>query len=773
MSFSLFYQNPVFIPGHKLSVSSGFLSTYKESLITDVHNLATVEVNGFNQRQLLIGGEHLDWLIATRSTNQIALFSFSWTAPFELKMIGSYHHQGSRITDLKFCPFNFPELVFCCMDGSLHGLELDSLMMSQEQDLEMELTAEEIHLVGSSSPVRALCEYAHGPGHLLLAQDTQILSINRIQGNNHFEIVLKFDSEERVLCMQSTKSNLGSPNTDPYLIAILTNLRLQLNDTRSFPETLLSWDIKDTIISSNFLNFNLHDHGDSERTQLGRVIYGDLHEGDLHEVTFLIGGSRVQVEAPMEAGRCIGIKRRLEEDPGGLEVVMSRRRQYCDFISLFAYGLVHFNDAFHSRTVNIPSFVDRMNWRYPVESIQQRLMPSRELSRWKEYFRRSVDTLGVSFLPLDPELSGLLIRINPIGDLVFHRVSPVEDPETIRKNQRLLKEDWSFRVVSSPWPVTREWPIEIRQESYWTGSKEVLELDSLDLNCGRREMIVLQPKWIPPLTQLWLNVPLHLMSTRLNVSGKMTYSSVGGSEASRYAPPLPLTFHQRFFKETFFLPNEGMERNKIVLNLRQQDVQSLLKRTHGMSLWTLHYDLLYYHFKKDGEDLDNAKKKFGKDFTKVTHFQNRVRKENNKPISIAMELVASHENAKLLGKAYLDGVKSFFLDQFQKRSTPTFKHHKVKIIPPVYCTKGKDFMHEMRSWESDFSQEDLTGADEVFIPTMKKEDNETPEIKINFQKSKFKPIISLPPSNEEEKFKLKDLETSWQNEWRQKYSRNG
>lgn len=756
-----------------MSVSSGVLGPGDESLITDIRNLATVEVNGFNQKQLLIGGEHLDWLIATRSTNQIALFSFSWTVPYELRMLANYHHQGSRITDLKFCPYNFPELVFCCMDGSLHALELDSLVMSQEQDLEMELSAEEIHPVGILSPVRALCEYGHGPRHLLLAQETQILSINRIQGNNRFEIVLKFDSEEKVLCMQSTRSNLGSPNTDPYLIAILTNLRLQLNDIRSFPETLLSWDIKDSVTSSNFLNFFLHDYGDSERTQLGRVIYGDLHEGDLHEVTFLIGQPRVQMEAPMEAGGCVGIKKGVKQDPGGLEVIMSRRRQYCDFISLFAYGLAYFNAAFHSRTVHIPSFIDRMNWQYPVEMIQKQLMPSRELSRWKEYFRRSMDTLGISFLPLDPELSGLLIRVNPVGDLVFHRVSPVDDPETIKNNQKLQMEGWTFRVVSNPWPVTREWPIGVRQESYWTGSKEVLDLDSLDLNCGKREMIVLQPKWIPPLTQLWLNLPPHLMSTRLNVSGKMTYSSVGGSEASRCPPPLPLTFHQGFFKETVSRSNEAEERIKIGLNLRQQDVQSLLRGTHGMSLWTLHYDVLYYHFKKDGEDLDNAKEKFGKDFTKVTQFQNRVRKENNKPISIAMELVASKESAKMLDKAHFDGVKSFFLDQLQKHPTPSFEHHKVKIIPPVYCTKGKDFMHEMRSWESDFSHEDLTGADEVFIPMMKKEAEETPEVKMTFQRSKFKPIISLPPPNEEEKFKVKDLEISWRNEWKQKYSRNG
>eukprot|EP00210_Caulerpa_lentillifera_P000782 g757.t1 len=736
----LFIFHPIGNQGQKLSCCKGVLDTSPEMLVTDVRNLVSTETNGIDLRQIVIGGEHLDWLIASRSSNQINIFTFSWTEPYELKLKCCYNHSGQRITDMKFCPYNYPELIYSCIDGSLHVVDLETILMSDEQDLEIEIVGQKIHSNEGPTPVRAIVEYGPDHSRVLLGLEKHILFIKRAPDGNKHNTVMKFTNDENLLCMQSTNSNPLSPTTDKYLIAILTNKRLLLHDTRAFPEALLSWDLYAETTPPDTLCFSLQHDREVEDVQLGRIIYGDYYTGDLLEATFAIGESRVAMEAPVSTkGEIAAIKRLDGSSSMGLEVVMSRYRQHWDFISQFAYGLSYFSDAFHSKTVHIPSYINRLTLLDPNFRLRQRLLPSREVTQWKEYFKRSNDTLGISFLPPVGTGPALLVRMNPVGDLVFHTMRSVEDPGTLERNKQLQLEDSSFRRFSSTWKVTRDWSLEVKDNSYWTGSKTTVDLNNVSLNCAQREMIVLQPKQLPALTQLWFNVPSYLMSAALKASGKLTYSVNRKRDDLKSAPPIPLTLHQR---------------------------------NAAVSLWTLHYEALYYHFQKDREALESSRTKLGTDYMPRPHFSLRVEKQIDEATSITPDMISGANNVKFLDSNVLNDLRSSISHQIKQASGDSLARHRVKIIPPVYCTKGKDMMQEMRRWESDLSHIEFAGMDEIHIPVLKKDGSGTPEVKLSFKETKHEPIIPLPPRNEEEIFKLRDLEASWKKEWTGRYSKS-
>lgn len=154
-------------------------------------------MNGFSQHQLKISETGLAALvndayrlIASRSFFGIHIVALMNPPHFNLKWIASIQHGESRITDMQFSPFTFPELIFCCTDGSLFIVDLQPILDTSETiKLEAKkIDQPDIDGCEAISSIRCRCIYGYHPRQILLSKTKTLTFFDLSSGKSLFTL---------------------------------------------------------------------------------------------------------------------------------------------------------------------------------------------------------------------------------------------------------------------------------------------------------------------------------------------------------------------------------------------------------------------------------------------------------------------------------------------------------------------------------------------------------------------------------------------------------
>ena len=147
-----------------------------------VVTLSTVDVDVGPLCQLVLSGQNLGVvlkshcrMVAARSSHTIQIFKLENS---QLTHIGYVRHPGVRLTDMQFCPYSYPELTYCCSDGSIHAVRLDKTFENLPMPLHSTEWAARSDLLEDEETTKCLCCYGMHPRQVLFSLKNSLSSVH-------------------------------------------------------------------------------------------------------------------------------------------------------------------------------------------------------------------------------------------------------------------------------------------------------------------------------------------------------------------------------------------------------------------------------------------------------------------------------------------------------------------------------------------------------------------------------------------------------------------
>ena len=144
--------------------------------------LSSVDVGVGPLCQLVVSGQHLGAilqspcrLIAARSSHTIQILKLENS---QLTHIGYVQYPDVRLTDMQFCPYSYPELIYCCSDGSIHVVRLDETFENLPMRLHSKEWAARSDLLEDEETTKCLCCYGMHPRQVLFSLKNCLSSLH-------------------------------------------------------------------------------------------------------------------------------------------------------------------------------------------------------------------------------------------------------------------------------------------------------------------------------------------------------------------------------------------------------------------------------------------------------------------------------------------------------------------------------------------------------------------------------------------------------------------